>query len=278
MSTINTNINSLHVQNALTKNQREMTVTMQRLATGKRINNSSDDAAGLNISEGMSAQIKGLGAAVRNANDAISMLQTVDGGLSSQTSALQRMRELAVLAVNDTYSSAQKAALSTEFTALRDQITTISTNTQWNGMSVLSGSGGVAGVTANFQFQVGANAGDTMNISMASASLTGMGLSAAIEITTYDYANAAVSDIDAALTTLNTNRSTVGSVINRLTYAVDNLTNVMQNTEESKSKIADTDYANATSELARQQIIQQAGTAMLAQANQMPSMVLALLK
>ena len=278
MSTINTNINSLHVQSALTKNQREMTVTMQRLATGKRINNSSDDAAGLNISEGMSAQIKGLGAAVRNANDAISMLQTVDGGLSSQTSALQRMRELAVLAVNDTYSSAQKAALSTEFTALRDQITSISTNTQWNGMSVLSGSGGVAGVTANFQFQVGANAGDTMNISMASASLTGMGLSASIEITTYDYANAAVSDIDAALTTLNTNRSTVGSVINRLTYAVDNLTNVMQNTEESKSKIADTDYANATSELARQQIIQQAGTAMLAQANQMPSMVLALLK
>lgn len=272
MSTINTNINSLHVQGALAKNQRDMTVTMERLATGLRINRASDDAAGLSISEGMAAQIKGLNAAVRNSNDAISMLQTADGGMASQSSALQRMRELAVMSRNDTYSTAQKAALSTEFEALRDQITTVATNTQWNGTNLLSGS------TTSFEFQVGANAADTMAISIVSATLSGYGLSATLAISTASLASAAMSMIDLALSSLNTNRSTVGSVINRLTYAVDNLNSVIQNTSESKSKIADTDYANATSELARQQIIQQAGTAMLAQANQMPAMVLALLK
>ena len=272
MSTINTNINSLHVQSAMTKNQREMNVTMERLATGKRINKASDDAAGLSISEGMSAQIKGLGAAARNANDAISMLQTADGGMASQSSALQRMRELAVLSRNDTYSSSQKLALNTEFTALRDQITTVATTTQWNGTNLLSGS------TTSFGFQVGANAGDTLDISLVSGTLSGYGMSASIAISTASDASAALVLIDTALSALNSSRSTVGSVINRLTYAVDNLNNAIQNQSESRSKIADTDYANTTSELARQQIIQQAGTAMLAQANQMPAMVLALLK
>jgi len=272
MSTINTNINSLRVQNSLDKNQREMTVTMQRLATGLRINRASDDSAGLNISEGMASQIKGMGAAVRNANDAISMLQTADGGMSGQSDALQRMRELSVLAATDTYSTAQKAALNTEFTALRDQITEISSNTQWNGVALLSGS------TVSFTYQIGANAGDTMAVTMTSATLTGFGLSAAMSIGTAELASDAISMVTLALSALNTNRSTVGSAVNRLTHAVDNLNNAIQNTAESKSKIADTDYANATSELARQQIIQQAGTAMLAQANQMPAMVLALLK
>ena len=272
MSTINTNINSLHLQGALSKNQRDMTVTMERLSTGLRINRASDDAAGLSISEGMAAQIKGLGAAVKNANDAISMLQTADGGMSGQSSALQRMRELAVLSANDTYSSAQKLALNSEFTALRDQITTIATSTQWNGVNLLSGS------YVSFDFQVGANAGDTLTLSITSGTLSGFGLSAGIAISTYSHASAALTLIDLALSALNTSRSNVGSVINRLSYAVDNLSNAIQNTSESKSKIADTDYATATSDLARQQIIQQAGTAMLAQANQMPSMVLALLK
>ena len=272
MSTINTNVNSLHVQGAMSKNQREMTVTMQRLATGKRINSASDDAAGLSISEGMSAQIKGLGAAARNANDAISMLQTADGGMSSQSEALQRMRELAVLSRNDTYSTAQKLALNTEFAALRDQITTVASTTQWNGSSLLDGT------TTSYEFQVGANAGDTLAISIVSGTLVGYGLSATIAISTASDASAALVLIDTALSALNSSRSTVGSVINRLTYAVDNLNNSIQNQSESRSKIADTDYANATSDLARQQIIQQAGTAMLAQANQMPAMVLALLK
>jgi len=272
MSTINTNVNSLHVQGAMSKNQREMNVTMQRLATGKRINAASDDAAGLSISEGMGAQIKGLGAASRNANDAISMLQTADGGMASQSDALQRMRELAVLSRTDTYSTVQKLALNTEFAALRDQITTVASMTQWNGASLLDGT------TTSYEFQVGANAGDTLAISIVSGTLVGYGLSATIAISTASDASAALVLIDTALSALNTSRSTVGSVINRLTYAVDNLNNAIQNQSESRSKIADTDYANATSELARQQIIQQAGTAMLAQANQMPSMVLALLR
>ena len=272
MSTINTNVNSLHVQGAMSKNQREMNVTMQRLATGKRINAASDDAAGLSISEGMGAQIKGLGAAARNANDAISMLQTADGGMASQSDALQRMRELAILSRTDTYSTVQKLALNTEFAALRDQITTVATNTQWNGTTLLDGT------TTSFEFQVGANAGDTLAVSIVSGTLVGYGLTASTAISTASNASAALSLIDAALSALNSNRSTVGSVINRLTYAVDNLNNAIQNQSESRSKIADTDYANATSELARQQIIQQAGTAMLAQANQMPAMVLALLK
>lgn len=272
MSTINTNVNSLHVQGAMSKNQREMNVTMQRLATGKRINAASDDAAGLSISEGMGAQIKGLGAAARNANDAISMLQTTDGGMASQSDALQRMRELAVLSRTDTYSTVQKLALNTEFAALRDQITTVASMTQWNGVSLLDGT------TTSYEFQVGPNAGDTLAISIVSGTLVGYGLSATIAISTASDASAALVLIDTALSALNSNRSTVGSVINRLTYAVDNLNNAIQNQSESRSKIADTDYANATSELARQQIIQQAGTAMLAQANQMPAMVLALLK
>ena len=272
MSTINTNVNSLHVQGAMSKNQREMNVTMQRLATGKRINAASDDAAGLSISEGMGAQIKGLGAAARNANDAISMLQTADGGMASQSDALQRMRELAVLSRTDTYSTVQKLALNTEFAALRDQITTVASMTQWNGASLLDGT------TTSYEFQVGANAGDTLAISIVSGTLVGYGLTASTAISTASNASAALVLIDTALSALNSSRSTVGSVINRLTYAVDNLNNAIQNQSESRSKIADTDYANATSELARQQIIQQAGTAMLAQANQMPAMVLALLK
>ena len=278
MSKINTNVNALTATNALTKNSRDMQLTMQRLSTGKRINGASDDAAGIAIANTMTAQINGLNAAVKNANDAMSMLQTADGALSETSSLVQRMRELAVMAINDTYSTTQKSAMNTEFTALAAQITSIATNTQWNGMYILNGSGAASGTgTSIYTFQVGANTAQTVNVTITSMGLGALSLTTAA-IGAAASATSALPDLDTALTVINTARATLGASINRLTHAVDNLSNVAANATESRSKIADTDYAQATSDLARQQIIQQAGTAMLAQANQMPSMVLALLR
>ena len=277
MSKINTNVNALTATNALTKNSRDMQLTMQRLSTGQRINGASDDAAGIAIATSMTAQINGLNAAVRNANDGISLLQTADGALSETSSLLQRMRELAVLAVNDTYSSAQKTAMSTEYVALSSQIADIASNTQFNGTKILDGNGGLTGTTSQYTFQVGANNAQTISVIITSQGLAILGLTGTT-IATAANAAAQIALIDTAIGTLNTQRSTIGAAVNRLTHAVDNLSNVAQNVTESRSKIADTDYAQATSDLARQQIIQQAGTAMLAQANQMPSMVLALLR
>ena len=278
MAKINTNVNALTATNAMTKNSRDMQLTMQRLSTGQRINGASDDAAGIAIANTMTAQINGLNAAVRNANDAMSMLQTADGALSETSSLVQRMRELAVLAINDTYSTTQKSAMNTEFTALASQITSIATNTQWNGMYILNGSGAASGTgTSIYTFQVGANTAQTVNVTITSMGLGALSLTTA-GIGAAASATSALPDLDTALTVINTARATLGASINRLTHAVDNLSNVAANATESRSKIADTDYAQATSDLARQQIIQQAGTAMLAQANQMPSMVLALLR
>ena len=271
-------MNALTATNALTKNSRDMQLTMQRLSTGQRINGASDDAAGIAIATTMTAQINGLNAAVKNANDAMSMLQTADGALSETSSLVQRMRELAVMAINDTYSTTQKSAMNTEFTALASQITSIATNTQWNGMYILNGSGAASGTgTSIYTFQVGANTAQTVNVTITSMGLGALSLTTA-GIGAAASATSALPDLDTALTVINTARATLGASINRLTHAVDNLSNVAQNATESRSKIADTDYAQATSDLARQQIIQQAGTAMLAQANQMPSMVLALLR
>ncbi|CAN1490862.1 flagellin [Burkholderiaceae bacterium] len=278
MSKINTNVNALTATNALTRNSRDMQQTMQRLSTGQRINGASDDAAGIAIATTMTAQINGLNAAVKNANDAMSMLQTADGALSETSSLVQRMRELAVLAINDTYSSTQKSAMSTEFTALASQITSIATTTQWNGLGLLNGSaGGGTGNTSIITFQVGGNTAQTMTVTVTSMGLGALSLTTA-GIGAAASATSALPDLDTALTVINTARATLGASINRLTHAVDNLSNVAANATESRSKITDTDYAQATSDLARQQIIQQAGTAMLAQANQMPSMVLALLR
>jgi flagellin len=200
------------------------------------------------------------------------------------------MRELAVLSVNDTYSSTQKTAMSTEFNQLSSEIDRISTQTQWNGMAILNGSGGLfSGVGSNgqFTFQVGANTAQTVNVIIGNVAITSGtspaivgtlgGLSAAT-IATAAGATLAIAAVDVALTTLNTQRSTIGAMVNRLTHAVDNLTNVAQNAADSRSKVEDTDYAAATSELARTQIIAQAATAILAQANQQPQSVLSLLK
>jgi len=278
MSTvINTNVKALVSTSALVKNGRVMANTMESLSTGSRINKASDDAAGLSIRENMTAQIKGLNAAVRNANDAISMLQTADGALNEVADMLQRMRELGTLAQNDTYSTAQRVAMNDEFAQLQSEIDRIADNTQWNGMNLLDGTGGNWGGGSLFTFQVGANAGQTISVAIAGMGIASLGISA-VSIGTVTDARDAVTALDDAISVLNTRRSVLGSVINRLTHAVDNLTNVSQNATESRSRVTDTDYATATSELARTQIIQQAATAILAQANQQPQMVWSLLK
>jgi len=278
MSTvINTNVKALVATGELVKNGRTMAKTMESLSTGSRINKASDDAAGLSIRENMTAQIKGLNAAVRNANDAISMLQTADGALNEVSDMLQRMRELGTLAQNDTYSTAQRVAMNDEFTQLQGEIDRIADNTQWNGMNLLDGTGGNWGGGSLFTFQVGANAGQTISVAIAGMGIASLGISA-VSIGTVTDAREAVTALDDAISVLNTRRSVIGSVINRLTHAVDNLTNVSQNATESRSRVTDTDYATATSELARTQIIQQAATAILAQANQQPASVLSLLQ
>ena len=287
---INTNVKALMASNALNKNGRVQQNIMESLSTGKSINRASDNAAGLSIRETMTAQINGLNAAVKNANDSISLLQTADGALNETSSMLQRMRELAVLSVNDTYSSTQKTAMATEFNQLSSEIDRIATQTQWNGMAILNGSGGLysgaaTASTGQFTFQVGANNGQVVSVVVLNLGITSavngtvqLGGLSGTTIATAANAATAITNLDTALTNLNTSRSTIGAMVNRLTHAVDNLTNVAQNAEDSRSKVEDTDYASATSELARTQIIAQAATAILAQANQQPQSVLSLLK
>ena len=276
---INTNVKALMASNALNQNGRVQQHVMESLSTGKRINRASDDAAGLSIRETMTSQINGLGAAIKNANDAVSELQTADGALNEVSSMFQRMRELAVLSVNDTYSSTQKTAMSTEFNQLSAEITRISEQTQWNGMTLLAGNGGAPGGTATsvYTFQVGANTAQTLTVTMPVMSIGQFSVTGD-SIATAAGATSAIADLDGSLSELNGYRSTIGGTINRLTHAIDNLTNVQQNATDSRSKVEDTDYAAATSELARTQIIAQAATAILAQANQQPQSVLSLLK
>ena len=276
-STINTNISSIISQNALSKNQRAMQKTMESLSTGSRINRASDDATGLAIAENMKTQINGLNAAVRNANDAISLLQTADSAMGAIGDMLQRMRELGVLAQNDTYSTAQRVAMNDEFVALQSEIDRVAENTQWNGMDLLNGSGGSAGGLSAYTFQIGANANQTITVAVPDMSTSSLSIDA-LTIGTVADAIDSVTALDDAISILNTRRSVIGSAINRLTYTIENLDSISQNAQMSRSAVADTDYAKATSDLARSQILQQAGTAMLAQANQQPNMVLALLK
>jgi len=376
MTVINTNTAATLTANALTKNERAMSQTMERLSTGQRINSASDDAAGLAISSRMTSQINGLNMAVRNANDAISMVQTSDGAMVEVESMLQRMRELAVQATSGTNSSTDRTALNTEFQALGAEITRVGGNTQWNGTNIIDG----AATSGAQNFQIGANASQTIShtfatigknssaativtgtpaggstaqistvtisgtadgdvltgtingqafkftmathdassggftqniaasngvgaITVAKASATtftfthntanltsafsienlrvGNGIGAQVgglDITTATLASSSIARFDNLINYTNRHRGAAGTVINRLEHAVDNLSNVSQNTSASRSRILDADYAAETAELARTQIVQQAGTAMLTQANQRANSILAFLK
>jgi flagellin len=257
-------------------NNRSLENTMQQLSTGKRINSAADDAAGLAISNKMTSQIRGLNQAVRNANDAISVAQTAEGAVQEITNMLQRMRELSVQAVNDSNSSADRTALQAEVTELIADIDRVASDTQFNNMAILTGSAGSAG-DGVMTFQVGANSGQTISVTMESMTTSALSVDAA-DISTASGATSALSTLDDAIATVDAFRADLGAKINRFNYAIDNMSSVSMATSASRSRVLDTDYAAATTELARTQIIQQAATAMLAQANQQPQSVLSLLK
>ena len=286
MAVVNTNVNASIAQNALVRNERSMNTAMERLSTGQRINSAADDAAGLAIGSRMTSQIRGLDVGIRNANDAISMVATADGALIEVTNMLQRMRELALQASNGTTTSADRSYLSSEYANLLAEIDRIAENTQWNGNTILNH---ITTASSTFKYQVGANGGQTIDVDFGNMTDTVSGVFTDLKashsvITSTTTASAltqgtsAVVAIDSAITSVNSQRATFGAAMNQLTYAVDNLSNVKVNSEAARSRIVDTDYATETSELARTQIIQQAGTAMLAQANQMPQTVLSLLQ
>ena len=268
MTVINTNVKSLVAQNSLSVNSRDQDKSMKQLSTGLRINTSSDDAAGMAIASRMTGQIKGLDQAVRNANDGISMLQTADAALSTVSNMMQRQHELAVQYNNATYSEDDKAALENEFNSLNEEIERITTSTQWAGQSLF------ADATDERVIQVS----DTTALDATPGSANQIGINLEID---GDVIGGLIEDettTTAALKAVNDLRSGIGATVNRLTYAADNASSISTNMSASRSRIQDTDYAKASSELARTQIISQASTAMLAQANQSSQSVLALLK
>ena len=297
MAVVNTNISASLAQASLARNERALSKAMEQLSTGRKINTAADDAAGLAISTRMSSQIVGLEQSVQNASDAISMIQTAESALDEITTMLLRMRELALQASNGTGSVADRDYLQDEFTRLKEEIDRIANNTEWNGRAVLNGNAGGTGVQT-VSFQVGGNAGQTISVdfgymvgggvasagattlasSVAGVALSGIAISGATTAAAQTAASAAMTGIDKAIENVSNQRASFGATVNQLTHSIDNLTQVSINAESTRSRIMDTDYAKATSELAKAQIIQQAGTAMLAQANQLPAAVLDLLR
>ena len=286
MAVVNTNIGASVAQAALMRNERALNTAMEQLSTGNKINSAGDNASGLAISTRLTSQIRGLDTAIRNANDAMSMVNTAEGALDEITTMMQRMRELAVQSGTGTTAAADRTYMNSEYVALRSEIDRIADNTQWNGRNILDGSAGASTGKSTVAFQVGVNEKQTISTSFGNvnnttghmSALASTRLSAATTASAATVASNAITRLDNTIADVSAQRATFGAISNRLTHAVDNLTNVKTNTEASRSRIMDTDYAAATSELARTQIIQQAGTAMLAQANQLPQTVLALLQ
>ncbi|MDF0376643.1 flagellin [Methylophilus sp. YYY-1] len=261
---INTNISSLNAQRNLNASQAGLNQSIQRLSSGLRVNSAKDDAAGLAIATRMDSQVRGNDVAIRNSNDAISYLQVTEGGLSKATDVLQRMRELAVQAANGSYGSGDRANLDTEFTQLTAELTRLSTSTQFNGLNVFGGPG--------YTFQIGSGSADTLQVSsVTAASISG-------NVQTASAATAAITAIDAQLDSVNTSRASLGAYQNRFEAVISSLQVNIENVSAAKSRIMDADFASETAKMTRNQILQQAGTAMLAQANQLPNSVMSLIK
>jgi flagellin len=284
MTVINTNVKALYTQSALKISGRENSVAMEQLSTGKRINGAKDDAAGLAISSRMTQQIKSMNQAIRNAGDAISMIQTAEGATNGITDMLQRMSEISIQAANATYSDDQRGFLNTEFQQLKDEIKRISETHEWNGFQILRGKDGANTEKLNLNFQVGPNSNHVITIDLPNFGANGditdgvTSVAADSKIDTVANANTAIAAITSALDKVSNTRSLMGAVMNRLEHVMDNLTNVSMNAEASRSQIQDADYASASTELARTQIMQQAATAILAQANTSQQTVLKLLQ
>jgi flagellin len=281
---INTNIPSISAARSLNATRSDLETAMERLSSGKRINGAKDDAAGMSVVTRMKAQITSLNQAVRNANDGISLVATYDGAADEIEDILIRMRELATLAQNGTYTTADASNANLEFTALVDEINRIQSKTKFNGSLDISSSA----TAITYSFQVGFNGGDAISVSLGQLNVSGLagatsavaisGIGGASPAAFIDNASGSVTKLDAMLSNLNVNRATAGAVVNRLEHTVSNLMSVVQRTEEARSRIEDADFATESAALARANVLVQAGSAMLAQANQNPQFVLALLR
>jgi flagellin len=266
---VNSNIASLNSQRQLSRATNDLSENYQRLSSGKRINSAKDDAAGLQISSRLTAQINGLNQGSRNANDAISLAQTAEGALDEYTNSLQRMRTLAVQASNGSNTTADRTALDAEYSELELELTRISTQTEFGGKKLLD---------SNYaeSFQIGANAAQTINITI-SKDLSAAGVSVAGNLTTFADAQSMITKVDAALATVNDVRADLGAKQNRFASIIRSNDNTAENVSASRSRIQDTDFASESAKLARSSVLQQASSSMLAQANQQPQIALSLL-
>jgi flagellin len=278
---VNTNVSSLNAQRQLFSTGNNLDTAFERLSSGFRINSAADDAAGLQITDRMTSQVQGLNQAVRNANDAISLSQTAEGAMQETTTALQRIRTLAIQSQNGINSSADRLALQKEVSALRTEISRIATTTQFAGVDVLSGA-------FSARFLVGANAGQTISVNLSTQALgragidgfsaTGLGITGGInDVLTETNASALLESVDNAISAIGGLRADLGALQNRFQSTIRNLSNISENVSAARSRIKDTDFATETAELSRNQILQQASTTILAQANQRPQAALSLL-
>lgn len=270
MTVINTNVSALRAHNVGRLATNSLDTAMQRLSSGKRINSAKDDAAGLAIATRMDAKVRGLSQAIRNSNDGISLAQTAEGAMGEVSNILVRMRELAVQASSGTAASSDRTALHAEFTALTSQIDDIAQRTDFNGTTLLDG-------TANLDIQTGVDASQSVNITIGDLQSAGLGVDT-LDISSASGASSALTVIDTAINTVADSRASLGAVQNRLDSTVNNLTSTVTNLMESKSRIEDADFSVETTKLASAQILAQASTAMLAQANQSQQGVLNLLR
>jgi len=275
MSVINTNISAIKASNASNSANKMLGTAMERLSTGKRINSAKDDAAGMAIAASMTASVRGMSQGIRNANDGISLAQTAEGGLSEVTNMVQRVRELAVQSASGTYQDAtDRVYMQTEVDELTAQIDQVITNTKFNGVALFDGT------TATVTVQTGANGGDQVDLVMAD--LTTMaasgGAAGSYDVSTAGAANTLLGTLDTELDSLSSARATLGAGQNRLESVVNNLTNNVTNLSDARSRIEDTDYSVETTAMAKAQILSQASTAMIAQANQSQQNVLSLLR
>ena len=270
MISINTNNGSLHAAKSAGRSQQMMDTAMERLSSGLRINKAKDDAAGQGIATRLTAEIQGLSLAARNAADAQSLIDTAEAAHQEVQNMLLRMRELAVQASNGTLTKADRTALDTEVTSLENEITNMSNNLQFGGVSI-------AASTA-LRFQIGSRNGDANTVTHTFAKFTATGISANVDVSSQGSARNAISTIDAAISTISTRRGALGAVSNRLSSVIANLDNIKVNLSQARGRIQDTDFAEETSNLAKSQIMQQAATAMLAQANASKGSVLTLIQ
>jgi flagellin len=270
---VNTNVSAINAQRQLITSGNSLDTAFKRLSSGFRINSAADDAAGLQISNRLSSQINGLNQAISNANDGISLAQTAEGAMDEITNSLQRIRVLAVQSQNGINSSADRVALQKEVSALKTEISRIATTTQFGGIKLLDGK-------FSAKFLVGANAGQNISVNLSRTGggfgSSGLGINK-LSISSVGGASAALASIDSAIKTIDSARADLGALQNRFQSTIRNLSNIVENVSAARSRIRDTDFAKETAELTRSQILQQASTTILSQANQRPQAALSLL-